>query len=127
MKSMAKQETENRQQAAMSEEELSALVEKRVQEELAKRQAEAAAAAKMEVPENVIDPWEVKRDVFLPYVTKGEEQFVYVSVNGRKYQVPRGKAVSVPLPLYERIQIMLEAQANEVKFRDSLPNEAFPS
>ena len=98
-----------------------------MQEELAKRQAEAEAAAKMEVPENEIDPWTVKRDVFLPYVTKGEEQFVYVSVNGRKWQVPRGKTVSVPLPLYERIQIMLEAQANEVKFRDSLPNEAFPS
>lgn len=124
---MAKQETENRKQAAMSEEELSALVEQRVQEELAKRQAEAEAMALQEVPENIIDTWEEKRDVFLPYVTKGEEQFVYVSVNGRKYQVPRGKSVSVPLPLYERIQIMLEAQANEVKFRDSLPNEAFPS
>lgn len=111
----------------MSDEELSALVEQRVQEELAKRQAEAETMALQEVPENIIDPWEEKRDVFLPYVTKGEEQFVYVSVNGRKYQVPRGKSVSVPLPLYERIQIMLEAQANEVKFRDSLPNEAFPS
>ena len=124
---MAKQETETRQKAAMSDEELSALVEQRVQEELAKRQAEAEAMALQEVPENVIDPWDEKRDVFLPYVTKGEEQFVYVSVNGRKYQVPRGKNLSVQLPLYERIQIMLEAQANEVKFRDSLPNEAFPS
>ncbi len=124
---MAKQETDIKQQQEMTEEAITALVEQRVQEELAKRQAKTEAKAAKAAQENAADPWQEKREVFLPYATKGEEQFVYVSINGRKWQVPRGKSVSVPLPLYERIQIMLEAQANEVKFRDGLPTEAYPS
>lgn len=71
--------------------------------------------------------WEEEREVFLSFATQGEEQFVLVAVNGRKYQVPRGMAVKVPLPLYERIMIMQEQQARTVRYRNSLPNEAAPN
>ena len=70
--------------------------------------------------------WEEEREVFLPYATQGEEQWVMVAVNGRKYQVPRGMPVKVPLPLYERIMIMQTAQAQVARYRNSLPNEAAP-
>lgn len=70
--------------------------------------------------------WEEEREVFLPYATQGEEQWVMVAVNGRKYQVPRGMPLKVPLPLYERIMIMLTAQAQVARYRNSLPNEAAP-
>ena len=116
-----------------------AMVEKLVQEALAKRTAEldareAAIKAQEEAkpaqpaPVNPVisKAWEEKREVFLPYATKGEEQFIFVAVNGRKYQVPRGRSVTVPLPLYERIKIMQEAESRTVEYRNSLPNEAYP-
>jgi len=118
-----------------------AMVEKLVQEALAKRMAEldereAAIKAQEEElfgsntpapePPVISRAWEEKREIFLPYATKGEEQFIFVAVNGRKYQVPRGRRVTVPLPLYERIKIMQEAESRTVEYRDSLPNEAFP-
>lgn len=116
-----------------------AMVEKLVQEALAKRTAEldareAAIKAQEEAKPAQTAPavpviskaWEEKREIFLPYATKGEEQFIFVAVNGRKYQVPRGRSVTVPLPLYERIKIMQEAESRTVEYRNSLPNEAFP-
>lgn len=106
---------------------------KQTQEALEARIAELEAAlaanqaAQEEEKKNPVkDEWAEQREIFLPYATKGEEQFIFVGVNGKKYQVPRGRSVTLPLPLYERIQIMLEAEANAVKFRESLPNEAFP-
>lgn len=116
-----------------------AMVEKMVQEALAKRTAEldareAAIKAQEEAKHAQTAPvnpviskaWEEKREVFLPYATKGEENFIFVAVNGRKYQVPRGRSVTVPLPLYERIKIMQEAESRTVEYRNSLPNEAYP-
>lgn len=125
---------------------MTAMVEKMVEEALAKRTAELdareaelnARAAELnkpaesdEVKEAPIVPvvsnaWNETREVFLPYATKGEEQFIFVAVNGRKYQVPRGRNVTVPLPLYERIKIMQEAESRTVEYRNSLPDEAYP-
>ena len=73
------------------------------------------------------DVWNEKREVFLSYATKGEEQFIFVAVNGRRYQVPRGRSVLVPLPLYERIQIMQEAELRTMEYANSLPNESYPN
>lgn len=70
--------------------------------------------------------WEDIREVFLPYAMGDDEQWVLVAVNGRKYQVPRGVPVKVPLPLYERLMIMQAQQAQVVRYRDSLPKEFAP-
>ena len=70
--------------------------------------------------------WEDIREVFLPYAMGDDEQWVLVAVNGRKYQVPRGVPVKVPLPLYERLMIMQEQQAQVMRYRDSLPKEFAP-
>lgn len=45
--------------------------------------AEAKTGAKME-------------SVFLPRASETEQQFEFVGVNGKFYQVPRGKVVEVP-------------------------------
>lgn len=95
----------------------------------AKEEAAKPAVAKPRERDVVLsDAWDDKnaREIFLPYATAGEEQFVYVSVNGMKYQVPRGVPVKVPLPLHERLIIMQEAHARTVRYRDSLPNQAAP-
>lgn len=133
------------QVAEKVEDPMQALVEKLVAEALAKRTAELdereAAISAQEAKATgqtgeakepaAVNPviskaWEEKREIFLPYATKGEEQFIFVAVNGRKYQVPRGRNVTVPLPLYERIKIMQEAESRTVEYRNSLPNEEFP-
>ena len=139
------EEIQTVQETAPVEDPMQALVEKLVAEALAKRTAEldareaaiaeqeAKVAGKPEIPKQtapivpvISKAWEEKREIFLPYATKGEEQFIFVAVNGRKYQVPRGRSVSLPLPLYERIKIMQEAESRTVEYRNSLPNEEYP-
>lgn len=70
--------------------------------------------------------WDEKRSIFLPRAQAGQQKFVMVGVNGRRYQVPRGKHVEVPLPLYERLEIMLEAEVKAQEFAESIPNEVAP-
>lgn len=45
--------------------------------------------------------WEEKMTIQLPRAPKTEQNFQFVAVNGRTFQVPRGKAVEVPKPVYE--------------------------
>lgn len=144
-KDIPMEENLTEQETTSVEDPMQALVEKMVEEALAKRTAEldareaAIAAREAKVTSQTgegeanapVEPviskaWEEKREIFLPYATKGEEQFIFVAVNGRKYQVPRGRSVSLPLPLYERIKIMQEAESRTVEYRNSLPNEEYP-
>lgn len=144
-KDIPMEENLTEQETTSVEDPMKALVEKMVEEALAKRTAEldareaAIAAQEAKVTSQTgaveadapVEPviskaWEEKREIFLPYATKGEEQFIFVAVNGRKYQVPRGRSVSLPLPLYERIKIMQEAESRTVEYRNSLPNEEYP-
>lgn len=94
---------------------------------LVAREAEEADMEKPREEDIVLSKaWEEIREVFLPYAMGDDEQWVLVAVNGRKYQVPRGQPVKVPLPLYERLMIMQEQQAQVTRYRDSLPKEAAP-
>jgi hypothetical protein len=56
------------------------------------------------------DPWKDMVDIVLPRSPKGEQNFQFVAVNDRRFQVPRnGKPVSVPRPVYE---VLIHAQEN---------------
>ena len=68
--------------------------------------------------------WEDMRTITLPRPARNEAKSVFVSVNGRNYNVPKGKAVEVPYPIYERLDLMLKAQQAEDEYRDTIPNEA---
>ena len=57
--------------------------------------------------EQAYDPWKDMREIMLPRAGNNEQQFQYVGVNGRTFQVPRGKRTEVPLPVYE---CLMEAQ-----------------
>lgn len=57
---------------------------------------------------SVYDPWKDMRTIMLPRAGSNEQQFQYVGVNGRTFQVPRGKQTEVPRPVYE---CLMEAQA----------------
>lgn len=69
------------------------------------------------------DPWKDMRTIKLPRAPKTEQKFYYVCVNGVAKQVPRGKTVVLPYPLYDRLMKMLEAQDAQDDYRDEIPNE----
>lgn len=69
------------------------------------------------------DPWKDMRTIKLPRAPKGEANFVYVAVNGVRKQVPRGKTVALPLPLYEVLMQSQAAQEALDDYRDEIPNE----
>ena len=68
--------------------------------------------------------WLEQAEVSLPRAEKGEEAYVYVSVNERTFQVPKGRKVNVPLPVKERLDIMLAAQLKAEAFAADLDKEA---
>ena len=48
------------------------------------------------------------KSVFLPRIS-GEEDTVFVGLNGRSWQIPRGKKVEVPVPVAD---VLDEAERN---------------
>lgn len=67
--------------------------------------------------------WSETRTIFLPRGTAREQNFILVGVNGKRYQVPRGKSIEVPLPIYERLMIMQEAQEKAYELRKAVQDE----
>lgn len=67
--------------------------------------------------------WDDMVEITLPRAVAGEAKSWYVAVNGRSYQVPLGKRVEVPYPIYERLMIALDAQQAAQDAYDSVPNE----
>lgn len=92
--------------------------------QMAELQTAKAAAQPVKTKPVVSNAWNEKRTVFLPRAMGREQKFLLVGVNGRRYQVPRGKPVEVPLPLAERIEIMLDAEESAIKARDAWDAEA---
>lgn len=99
-------------------------MQKQIQKQMAELEAAKAAAKTGRNKPAVSDAWERKRTVFLPRAMGREQKFLLVGVNGRRYQVPRGKPVEVPEPLAERIDIMMEAEERAIAARDSWEADA---
>lgn len=49
------------------------------------------------------EPWEDMRTVFV-HGTKTEQKTLMVSINNKRYRVPKGKWVEVPFPVYDVIR-----------------------
>jgi len=73
--------------------------------------------------EEPYDPWKDMRTIKLPRAPKNEQKFIYVCVNGVAKQVPRGKTVVLPYPLYDVLVKHLEAKEAAEDYRDEIPNE----
>lgn len=107
-----------------------------MQKELAEKMAalEAREAAVSEKEQKVSDEtvkapvtsnaWKETRTIFLPRAHAGEENFVLVGVNGQQWKVPRGVPVEVPVPLHERLEIMLDQEEKAYKYRMELQEKA---
>lgn len=53
---------------------------------------------KIELP---YDPMQELVEVCLPKATGREENFVFVGLNGKGYQIRRGETVKIPRPVYD--------------------------
>jgi len=54
------------------------------------------------------DPWKDMRTVFVPKMSRTEQDTLQVGVNDRNYFIPKEKTVEVPFPVYEVVTGMLE-------------------
>ena len=67
------------------------------------------------------DPFKETVEVTLPACQLNEANFKFVGVNGRFYQVPRGKTVSVPRPVYDVLMSCQRAEEDaELFIRENL-------
>lgn len=53
--------------------------------------------------EKVVNPWDDKLPIYFAKGTENEPNYVRVVVNGRAFQIPRGRQQLVPRPVYEVI------------------------
>jgi hypothetical protein len=61
--------------------------------------------------------------VHLPRATGKQENFLFVSLNGKNYQIQRGVNVEVPLPVAEIIEEAQRAEDRAAAYADALHNE----
>ncbi len=66
------------------------------------------AKAKGGVTAGTSQLWNEMVEVRLPKAPKTEQNFQFVGVNGKTFQVPRGKSVKVPKPV---AQVLANAEA----------------
>lgn len=76
------------------------------------KKTEAAVAEEQAVAEEaeVVDPMSVMVTRAVPHAPAGEQQSLWVCLNGKTYNIPRGQAVELPGPVWEIIDRMLAAE-----------------
>ena len=91
-------------------------------EETVKKEEPEETTVKNE-PEEIKDPWAEQIEMIVPRKPKGEEQFYYVCVNDRRYQIPaNGQMQKMPKPIANVLKESLEADWQADEFADSIPN-----
>jgi len=73
--------------------------------------------------ETAADPWAEKTEMIVPRKPKGEDQFYYICVNDRRFQIPAdGKMQELPKPVALVLKDSLEADWQADDYADHIPN-----
>ncbi len=56
------------------------------------------------------DPWQDMRQIFIPKRSRSEQNTLEVGVNDKTFFIPKDQFVDVPMPLWEVVREMLDAQ-----------------
>ena len=73
------------------------------------------------------DPaYQEMKTVFLPMARAGEQPNAEIRLNGVKWQIPRGKAVDVPRPVYEQFQRKIRNEASEIRLQNLMLGSMSP-
>lgn len=65
----------------------------------------------------------VMKKIRLPRKGANDKNFELVGVNGKMYQVPCGKEVEVPLPVYEILLRQQAARDALIDVQENIPND----
>ena len=77
-----------------------------------------------ETAQPVKSEWDETIEMIVPRKPRGEEQFYYICVNDRRFQVPAdGKMQKLPKPIALILKDALEAEQKADDFADNIPNE----
>ena len=60
--------------------------------------------------QSAYDPWQDMRQVFIPKRSRTEQNTLEVGVNDKTFFIPKDQFVDVPMPLWEVVREMLDAQ-----------------
>ena len=66
--------------------------------------------AKEAAEKRVYDPWQDMRQIFIPKRSRSEQNTLEVGVNDKTFFIPKDQFVEVPMPLWEVVREMLDAQ-----------------
>ena len=66
--------------------------------------------AKDTLAAKVYDPWQDMRQIFIPKRSRSEQNTLEVGVNDKTFFIPKDQFVDVPMPLWEVVREMLDAQ-----------------
>ncbi len=56
------------------------------------------------------DPWQDMRQIYIPKRSRTEQNTLEVGVNDKTFFIPKDQFVDVPMPLWEVVHEMLDAQ-----------------
>ena len=68
------------------------------------------AEAKTVKVEKPVDPMQERETMYVPRLPVGEQQNIYVNINGKGFNIPRGKNVDMPRPVADIIKRALKAE-----------------
>lgn len=71
--------------------------------------------------EKTVSPFEKLVKIQLPREAKGDENYVFVSVNGRGFKIMKGVEVEVPEPVEEVLRHSNEMQQEAERYATSTP------
>ena len=66
--------------------------------------------AKEAAEKRAYDPWQDMRQIFIPKRSRTEQNTLEVGVNDKTFFIPKDQFVDVPMPLWEVVREMLDAQ-----------------
>lgn len=98
---------EEAKKAAEVEAEIEARIEAEVEARLKAKLKEAEKKATEEAKEKQaeetkpVNPMDIEERLFIPRGRKGEENFILITLNGKRYQIMKGVEVNVPRPVAE--------------------------
>lgn len=69
------------------------------------------------------DPWQTMVTVKLQKAPHGQENFRFVSVNGRNFKIQKGVEVKVPLPVAEVLKNSYEAMDQADEYLEKITSE----
>ena len=68
------------------------------------------------------NPWKETVAVRLPRAERGAEEYRFVGVNGRYFQVPRGRLTQVPRPVYDVLTDAIAGEEEAERYIETILN-----